>query len=591
LTETGAAQTMHLQGYTMFNDLTRMTMSLLMFIFAALVMFSAPQLSQAEEQQAFTAGDIIKKRFSTEDARTWVTGGGESVYSFDMAAVFYQKRDFQPAWAGPDGLFPQAEALVSAIHGAHLEGLIPEYYHIRAIESLLGQLRTSGEDSPSPDPAMLADLDVLLTDSFLLLSCHLSNGCINPIMLKAEWFAYNEKMDVTAVLEKSLKENRIKETLSDLTPKEKLYTRLRQALAEYRQMAAQNKQWPMIPASIPPLKKDTRDKRIIAIRQRLAALGDLPAGENITDELFDQGLDRAVLSFQKRHGLDADGVIGAKTFNALNISPGKRVRQIELNLERLRWSFKNPGNRYLLVNIANFSLDVVENGSTVLTMNVVVGKPFWNTPVFSQKMSYLVLNPPWNIPRSIALEEILPKIRKDRHYLLNNNIKVLQSGNTIEGKKLQAIEWSRLNIDYFPYRLRQDPGPKNPLGSIKFMFPNQFDVYLHDSPHRGLFQRNVRAFSHGCIRIEKAFELAAYLLRDSKKWTREEILAAIADGKEQTVNLPQPVPVHLLYLTAWVDDNNILQFRDDIYGRDMVLDDSLPANILPATRENNSKVP
>lgn len=573
----------------MFNRLTRMTISLLIFL--ALALFSPPQPSPAEELQVLTAGDIIKKRFTTAEARAWVTAGGESVYSFDMVAVFYQKRDFQPAWAGADGRFPQADALISAIQQAHLEGLIPEYYHIRAIASLLEQLRTSPENSPSSDAALLADLDVLLTDSFLLLSCHLSNGCINPVMLKAEWFAYNEKMDVTAVLEQALKENRIKETLSDLAPKEKLYTRLRQALVQYRQLATDNGQWPWIAATGPSLKKNERDKRIPAIRQRLAVLGDLPAGGNLRDELFDTALARAVLSFQQRHGLDADGVIGAQTFKALNISPEQRVRQIELNMERLRWSFRNPGQRYLLVNIANFTLDVVENSATVLTMKVVVGKPFWDTPVFSEKMSHIVLNPPWNVPRKIAVDEILPKIRKDRRYLAKQNIRVMRNGEFLDGKTLEAIDWSRLTIDNFPYQLRQDPGPLNPLGSIKFMFPNHFDVYLHDSPNKGLFQRNVRAFSHGCIRIEKPVELATYLLRDSKKWTREEILAAIKEGEKQTVQLPQPIPVHLLYLTAWVDDNNITQFRDDIYGRDMELDGSLPADHLPAKMGNGAKAP
>lgn len=579
----------------MFSSLTRMTMSPSIFIFLALVLFCTPRLSPAEEQQPLTAADLIKERFTSEDGRAWVTTGGESVYSFDMAVVFYQKRDFQPAWAGPDGSFPQADALITSIHEAHLEGLIPEYYHIKAVEALLAALRARPANNLTPDPALLADLDVLLTDSFLLLSCHLSNGCINPIMLKTEWFAYNEKMDVTEVLEQALKESRIKETLRDLTPKDKLYTRLRHGLAQYRGLAAQNKDWPLLDTAKPSIKKGARDKRVPAVRQRLAVLGDLPAGENINDELndelYDAGLAWAVVSFQKRHGLDADGVIGAKTFSALNISPDKRVRQIELNLERLRWSFRNPGKRYLLVNIANFSLDVVEEGTTVLSMKVVVGKPFWNTPVFSRKMNYLVLNPPWNIPRSIAVEEILPKVRRDRQYLLKHNIKVLRNGSPIQDQQLQAIEWSRLSIDNFPYQLRQDPGPVNPLGSIKFMFPNQFDVYLHDSPHKGLFQFNVRAFSHGCIRIERPLELAEYLLRDSKKWTREQILAAIKEGKEQTVHLPQPVPVHLLYLTAWADDNKVLQFRDDIYGRDMILDEALPANQPPAKREHNSKAP
>jgi len=575
----------------MFTRLPRLPMSLLICTLLAQLLFSAPPLLLAGEPQALPATERIKQRFTSEEGRSWLTAGEESVYSYDMAAVFYQKREYRPAWAGSDSRFPQADALISSILQAYEEGLTPEYYHIKPVEALLAALRARLANNLTPDPAQVADLDVLLTDAFLLLSCHLSNGCINPVMLKAEWFAHNEKMDVTALLEKSLKENRIKETLTDLTPKEKLYTRLRPALARYRELAAQYPAWPEIPFASPSLKKGMRDGRIPAIRQRLAVLGDLPAGENINDDFFDAALVRAVLSFQTRHGLDADGVIGAKTIGAFNVSPAKRVRQIEINLERLRWSFRNPGKRYLLVNIANFELDVVEEGETVMTMRVVVGKPFWDTPVFSKKMSYLVLNPPWNIPRSIAVEEILPKVRRDRQYLLKNNIRVLRNGSTIQGQQLQAIEWSRLSIDNFPYQLRQDPGPANPLGSIKFMFPNEFDVYLHDSPNKGLFQRSVRAFSHGCIRIEKPVELAIHLLRDSQKWTRETLLAAIREGREQTVPLPQPLPVHLLYLTAWVDGKQTVQFRDDIYGRDRVLDESLPANQLPAKMGNTSKAP
>jgi len=302
-------------------------------------------------------------------------------------------------------------------------------------------------------------------------------------------------------------------------------------------------------------------------------------------------LRQAVLRFQKRHGLETDGVIGARTLAALNVSPEKRLRQVALNLERLRWSFRNPGDRYIVVNIADFSLDVVENGSSVLAMNVIVGKPFQHTPVFSQKLRSLVLNPSWGIPRGIAVEEIVPKVRKDPGYLAKQRIKVLRNGRSVEGTELWAIDWSRLTINNFPYELRQEPGPKNPLGRIKFVFPNQFDVYLHDSPHKGLFRQNVRAFSHGCIRIEKPVELAHYLLGADPAWSREAIAAAIKSDKEQKITLPQPLVVYLIYLTAWVDDNGTLQFRDDIYGRDVTIDESLPASHLTPVKENASIAP
>ncbi|MBI5559372.1 MAG: L,D-transpeptidase family protein [Deltaproteobacteria bacterium] len=562
----------------MRNGLFPLLQALMAFLLL-LNMLASPRPAAAEQPRLPMVRDQLKKRLTAAELPAEAKILGEFVHSLKMTAKFYERRDFQPAWLGLNGQFPRPAALIKAIREVSRDGLVPEYYHLKAIESSLAKLQTAQGQETTPDYALLADLDVLLTDSFFLLSCHLANGCINPLMLEAQWFAGNEKMDVPAVLEKALQENRVKESLDSLAPREGFYPKLRQALAQYREKAAKET-WSVI-ADGPKLRQNDKDKRIPALRQRLAVLGDLAAGENMTAELFDERFAEAVQRFQQRHGLTADGVIGPKTLQALNISPQKRIRQIELNMERLRWSLRNPGPRYILVNIANFGLEVIENGSPVLSMRVVVGKPFWNTPVFSEEMTYLVLNPPWHIPKSIALEEILPKLRKDPGYLDRQDIKVSQNGATLDGKALQQINWSRLSINNFPYKFKQNPGPKNPLGSIKFVFPNQHDIYLHDSPNKNLFQRNIRAYSHGCIRIEKPVELAEYLLRDDPKWNRDAIAQTIKNGEKKTIRLPRPVPVHLLYLTAWVDENNIMQFRDDIYERDALLDEALSEGHLP----------
>jgi murein L,D-transpeptidase YcbB/YkuD len=242
----------------------------------------------------------------------------------------------------------------------------------------------------------------------------------------------------------------------------------------------------------------------------------------------------------------------------------------------MRWSSRKLGQRYIIVNIADYSLDVVENGHTILSMKVVVGKPFWHTPVFNKKMTYLVLNPSWNVPRNITIQDILPKIKKDSGYLHKKNFKVLTDwGNNAQEIDPNTIDWSTVTANNFKYRLRQEPGHLNPLGRIKFMLPNRFSVYLHDTPHKGLFARNARSFSHGCIRLEKPIILAEYLLKDDPNWSREKILDSINDGKKENVTISKPIDVHILYLTAWVDENSLLQFRDDIYGRDRRLDESL----------------
>jgi murein L,D-transpeptidase YcbB/YkuD len=219
-------------------------------------------------------------------------------------------------------------------------------------------------------------------------------------------------------------------------------------------------------------------------------------------------------------------------------------------------------------------------------MKVVVGKPYWHTPVFSDQMTYLVLNPYWNVPRSIAIDEVIPKIQNNPEYLFEQNMKVLSGwGEDQEEIDRTTIVWDDMNADTFKYRFRQEPGPKNPLGRIKFMFPNEFGVYLHDTPSKQLFERTVRVFSHGCIRLEKPLDLAEYVLRKDPKWTREKIQAEIDTGTMHEVRLPEPINIHILYLTAWVDEDGLLHFRNDIYGRDKKLDEALRNNIYNTYKE------
>jgi murein L,D-transpeptidase YcbB/YkuD len=245
-------------------------------------------------------------------------------------------------------------------------------------------------------------------------------------------------------------------------------------------------------------------------------------------------------------------------------------------MERLRWILGSLEQRCVIVNIADFKLHVIENGRSILSMKVVVGKRYRRTPVFTAKMTYLVINPSWSIPDSIARKEILEKIKEDPHYLAEQNIKVFRGrGSHKEGIDPERIDWAEITPDSLIYNFRQEPGPLNPLGRIKFMLPNQFDVYLHDTPSKRLFSKNVRTFSHGCTRIEKPIELAEYVLRDAPGWTRGKLLDAIEKGTEQKVPIPRPLNVYFLYLTAWVDQDGTIQFRNDIYGRDNRLDEAL----------------
>jgi murein L,D-transpeptidase YcbB/YkuD len=268
--------------------------------------------------------------------------------------------------------------------------------------------------------------------------------------------------------------------------------------------------------------------------------------------------------------------VGPQTLAALNVAVSERVRQIELNLERWRWLPRELGRRHIVVNVSGFELEVVEGDQVALEMRVVVRKPYRRTPVFSAEMSCLVFSSYWHVPPNIAANDIVPAVRKDPDYLEENGIQVFGQSTT-DGEALDpaSIDWTEVGEGSLPYRFRQSPGPQDALGGVKFMLPNPYNVYLHDTPSRELFQRADRSFSSGCIRLERPLDLAEYLLRGSPGWDAEAIRAAARAGTERTVRLPERMPVHLQYWTAWADRTAQAHFRKEVYGRDLLLDAAL----------------
>jgi len=488
---------------------------------------------------------ILRARIPVSGAAPRLTLEGQAFQASPDLACFYQRRDSAPAWSDGGVLRPGVEELLAALAAAPDDGLRAEDYRLAALRRLAATVRSR------PDADGLAGLDILLSDAFLDFSGDLRSGRVNPATLYRDCALGHDATDLATVLEESLRADRVRATLAGLVPPNPDYELLREALGRYRRLALQPGTQPVPPG--PALRQGDRGERVAALRARLikAAVGDndLDSGLSTDDaDLFDASLAESLRRFQARHGLEEDGVAGGAVLAELNQEAADHIQQIEVNLERWRWLPHDLGQRHVLVNIAAFRLDAVENGRSALQMRVIVGKPYTRTPMFSSAMNAVILNPYWNVPAKIAVNELFPKARKDPSYFQREGFEVLPGS-----------------------RLRQKPGPKNALGRIKFVFPNRFDVYLHDTSAPLLFGRALRTFSHGCIRIEKPFELAMWVLRDDPRWSADAIRAGIDAGQERTVPLPVKIPVHVAYWTAWVGDDGVLRLGRDVYQRDAQL--------------------
>ncbi len=516
----------------------------------------------------------LQKRILKELMNERFSCSGELICGIVDLPLFYQRRNYAPAWIDSQKFSTYIPEFIAEIGRSYDEGLRPQDYHLEKIKALSDKITKSRAVNNTLDVDDLVDFELLCTDAFLLLGSHYLAGRVNPETIHTEWVVNNPKANLAVFLQNALDEKRIKSRLTRLLPPHDGYALLRNILMQYRNLSDNHPHSPII--SGPKLQLESRHDRVRDVKKRLEVLGDLSEIDGVSSDLFDKKLEEAVRKFQQRHGLEIDGIVGPRTLAALNVPLDDRIRQIELNLERWRWIPHELGQRHILVNIADYKLTVSENDEKVMDMKVVVGREYRRTPVFSEKMTYIVINPFWNIPTSIAVKDILPKIIKDPEYLNKMGINVFESWhNNARVVDPYLIEWSGINPRNFGYRLRQDPGPENALGRIKFMFPNKFAVYLHDTPSKNLFERNRRGFSSGCIRLEQPIELAKYLLIDHDNWTSETILKAIDNEKRRVVSLNTDVYVHLLYWTAWIDKKGNLNFREDIYNRDEPLNAAL----------------
>ncbi len=483
---------------------------------------------------------------------------GERIILADVVASLFEERQFAPAWANGSRL----DHLLAALRDVEQDGLDPADYHYAALLALRAEPSSAGVLAG----AKQTDLELLATDAMALALFHLHGGKVDPVRLSTQWNYPARPIrtpDARELLARALDTGRIVETFIEVRPEHVWYRRGREQLREYRRIAA-NGGWPTV-ADGPTLKPGMSDPRVPVLRRRLEITGDLGVARSADPELFDPALETAVKRFQTRHAMTPDGAVGGATRAAMNVPVGARIDQLRVNLERGRWVLHEIRGEFVLVDVAGFSVAYFRDDQPIWTSKVVVGRPYRETPVFKSEITYVVLNPTWTIPPGILAKDTLPAVKRDPGYLTRNRIRVINSS----GREVSpwSVDWSRYRTSV-PYQLRQDPGPNNSLGLVKIMFPNPYLVYLHDTPAKALFDRDERAFSSGCIRVEKAFELTELVLNDAQQWSAATIQAAIATGQTRTVYLAKPVPVLILYWTAQPTPEGQIIFRNDVYGRD-----------------------
>ncbi len=477
----------------------------------------------------------------------------------------YHEFGLRALWVTSEGPGQHARALYSAVKNAADEGLRSRDYHFPALSRYW----------ESTDTGELSRLDVLLTLALIAWVNDVSVGRVYPREKHPELFARagdrrGSPVDIVQTFRESSDPGG---HLATLLPRHRHYQGLKRALGRYRELQ-QNDGWQ--PVSVgSTLRPGDRDGRVVAIRRRLSVTGEF-AGQDAGSDLFDEAVAAAVLQFQLKHGLTRDGIVGPQTMAALNATVQDKILLIEMNMERWRWVDHDLQDPHILVDIAGFNLQVVANNEVEVEMRVIVGKRYHESPIFSDHVRYIEFNPYWNIPPSIARHETIPKFRKDPDYLTRTHIRIFDGwGENSRELDPESIGWDH-EKNPGRFKFRQDPGPWNALGTMKFVFPNKYSVYLHDTPDHELFSRASRAFSHGCIRLSEPARLAEFMLAlNDPAWDRAKI-DQVVDSKKRTIkSLKDRLAVHIIYQTAWTDIDGQIHFSPDVYGRDVKLKQTL----------------
>ncbi len=478
--------------------------------------------------------------------------------------AYYEAADFEPVFAGRPA---KLMALISALENAGAHGLPVQ-------DELINDIRAMMAEASSPESR--AALELLAAQAYVDFATDLTSGLLNPNDISNLINLDAVRPSAEALLAKAVTSNGSGALYEGLEPQDLSYNALQEELARLEALVEAGGWGPKISAGR-TLRPGQSGDRVLAMRERLNALGY----EGIEGESprYDEALVEAVKAFQADQTLTADGIVGPQTLTALNSDPSFQMQQVIVNLERRRWLNYDLGARHILVNQANFTGYVVDYGLPTLVTRVVVGKTSakYQTPEFIDTMTHMVVNPSWNVPQSIASQEYLPQLLRDPSVLTRQNItmRVRGSGERVDAR---LIDMSQYTVNNFPFVLQQRPGSRNALGRVKFMFPNKYNIYLHDTPSRSLFNRDSRAYSHGCVRVQRPLDLAYTLLAPQVSDPEGTFAAARATGRETTINLETPVPIYLTYQTVFLNENGEIAYRVDVYGRDTLVFDALAEN-------------
>lgn len=511
-----------------------------------------PSVAQADESPVQLE---LRHRMEALQAHGRLTVDGVRITATRLIADLYPQSRFQPAWTDQS----KVDDLLRAIADIHLDGLDPQDYYLDRLKRLRGEL------GAPPDVGKQVDLDILMTDALARLAYNAFFGKVDPeridpdINVNQTWRGARG----AAGMREFLASESLYEKIEGLKPQRPKYQPFRDALARYRRYEEAGG-WGRIPKG-KVLSVGRSGPRVAAIRHRLAITEDLPSSLDNGNKLYDEELEKAVHRFQKRHRLPV-GDLASKTITAMNVPVKQRIDQIRVNMERARWITRDVKPTQVVVNIAAFEIYFLKDGKRVWQNEAQVGKTYTQTPLFVEEIEYMVLNPTWTVPPGVLEDSVLPAAKKDPGYIERRGLRVFDSS----GKEVspRSVSWKRYTAATLPYTLRQDPGPDNPLGTVKFIFPNRHSVLLHDTPNQLGYERRLRAMSWGCIHVQDPLELAAWLIDDRKTWSLSAIEAQVKSRKTKTIHFDEPVRVSLFYWTADFDDDGSVVFLPDVYQRD-----------------------